>query len=164
MLKHAVMADAPNGSTQWRSTMRSCNDLMTMDPTCCLASDPVSRAAQIMKDDDVGSVPVVDDASTKKLVGILTDRDIVIQVVAGGKNCADVKVEAIMTKNPVTCKPEEDVQNAMDRMEQHQVRRIPVVDGRDRIVGIIAQADLATRMDRPEQTEKVLEGISQPVS
>jgi CBS-domain-containing membrane protein len=52
----------------------------------------------------------------------------------------------------------------MDRMEQHQVRRIPVVDGRDRIVGIIAQADLATRMDRPEQTEKVLEGISQPVS
>ena len=123
-----------------------------------------SRAAQIMKDDDVGSVPVVDDASAKKLVGILTDRDIVIQVVADGKNCADVKVEEIMTKNPVTCKPEEDVQNAMDRMAQHQVRRIPVVDGRGRIVGIIAQADLATRMDRPEQTEKVLEGISQPVS
>jgi CBS domain-containing protein len=73
-------------------------------------------------------------------------------------------VEEIMTKNPVTCKPEEDVQNAMDRMAQHQVRRIPVVDGRGRIVGIIAQADLATRMDRPEQTEKVLEGISQPVS
>ena len=144
--------------------MRSCNDLMTMDPTCSLASDPVSRAAQIMKDDDVGSVPVVDDASTKKLVGILTDRDIVIQVVAGGKSCAEVKVEEIMTKNPVTCKPEEDVQNAMDRMSQHQVRRIPVVDGRGRIVGIIAQADLATRMDRPEQTEKVLEGISQPVS
>lgn len=144
--------------------MRSCNDLMTMDPTCCLVSDPVSRAAQIMKDDDVGSVPVVDDAGAKKLVGILTDRDIVIQVVAGGKNCADVKVEEIMTKNPVTCKPEEDVQNAMDRMAQHQVRRIPVVDGRGRIVGIIAQADLATRMDRPEQTEKVLENISQPVS
>ena len=82
--------------------MRSCNDLMTMDPTCCLASDPVSRAAQIMKDDDVGSVPVVDAASAKKLVGILTDRDIVIQVVADGKSCADVKVEEIMTKNPVT--------------------------------------------------------------
>jgi predicted transcriptional regulator len=116
-----------------------------------------------MKDDDVGSVPVVDDANTKKLVGILTDRDIVIQAIAGGKDCATMKVEEIMTKNPVTCRPEDEIQNAMDRMAQHQVRRMPVVDGRGRIVGIIAQADLATRMDRPEQTEKVLENISQPV-
>lgn len=144
--------------------MRSCNDLMTMDPTCCLPSDPVTRAAQIMKDEDVGSVPVIEDAGSKKLAGILTDRDIVIQVIATGKDCANVNVETIMTRNPVTCKAEEDVQNAMDRMAQHQVRRIPVVDGRGRIAGIISQADLATRMDRPEQTEKVLENISQPVS
>jgi CBS domain-containing protein len=143
--------------------MRSCNDLMTMDPTFCLVSDSVTRAAQIMRDEDVGSVPVVEDAAGKKLMGILTDRDIVIQVIAGEKNCGEVRVEEIMTRNPVTCTPEEDVQNAMDRMSQHQVRRIPVVDGRGRIVGIIAQADLATRMDRPEKTEKVLENISQPV-
>jgi CBS domain-containing protein len=142
--------------------MRSCNDVMTMDPTCCLASDTIDRAAQIMKDEDVGSVPVVDE-TTATLVGILTDRDIVIQVVAGKKDCANVKVEDIMSRNPVTCKPDEDIQNAMDKMAQHQIRRIPVIDGRGRILGIVSQADLATRMDQPEKTEKVLEKISQPV-
>jgi CBS domain-containing protein len=116
-----------------------------------------------MKDEDVGSVPVV-DASSTKLVGILTDRDIVLQVIAGKMDCANVRVDEIMTRNPVTCKPDDDIQNAMDRMSQHQIRRIPVVDGNDRIVGIIAQADLATRMDHPEKTEKVLENISQPVA
>ena len=144
--------------------MRSCNDVMTMDPTCCLVSDPVSRAAEIMKTEDVGSVPVVDDATTKHLVGILTDRDIVLQVVAAGKDAKSAKVEDAMTRNPVTCKPEEDIQNAFDRMSQHQVRRIPVVDGRDRVVGIIAQADLATRLDRPEKLEKAIEDISQPAA
>ena len=144
--------------------MRSCNDVMTMDPTCCLVSDPVSRAAEIMKSEDVGSVPVVDDATTKHLVGILTDRDIVLQVVAGGKDAKSVKIEETMTRNPVTCKPDEDIQNAFDRMAQHQVRRIPVVDGRDRVVGIIAQADLATRLDRAEKFEKAVENISQPTA
>jgi CBS domain-containing protein len=137
---------------------------MTMDPTCCLVSDPVSRAAEIMKTEDVGSVPVVDDATTKHLVGILTDRDIVLQVVAAGKDAKSAKVEDAMTRNPVTCKPEDDIQNAFDRMSQHQVRRIPVVDGRDRVVGIIAQADLATRLDRPEKLEKAIEDISQPAA
>jgi CBS domain-containing protein len=144
--------------------MRSCNDVMTMDPTCCLASDPVTRAAEIMKSEDVGSVPVVDDATTKHLVGILTDRDIVLQIVAVGKDATSVKIEEAMTRNPITCKPEDDVQNAFDRMSQHQVRRIPVVDGRNRVVGIIAQADLATRLDRPEKFEKAVEDISQPAA
>jgi len=142
--------------------MRSVNDVMTMDPTCCLASDTIDRAAQIMKDEDVGSVPVVDDTSAT-LVGILTDRDIVIQVIAGKKECSIVQVQEIMTRNPVTCRPDEDIQNAMDKMSQHQVRRIPVIDDNGRILGIVAQADLATRMDQPEKTEKVLEKISQPV-
>jgi CBS domain-containing protein len=142
--------------------MRSINDVMTMDPTCCLASDTIDRAAQIMKDEDVGSVPVVDDASAT-LVGILTDRDIVIQVIAGKKECSIVKVQEIMTRNPVTCRANEDIQNAMDKMSQHQVRRIPVIDDNGRILGIVSQADLAVRMDQPEKTEKVLEKISQPV-
>jgi CBS domain-containing protein len=144
--------------------MRSCNDVMTKDPTCCLVSDPVSRAAEIMKTDDVGSVPVVNDAKTKRLVGILTDRDIVLQVIATGKDAKGIKVEGVMTRNPITCRPEDDIQNAFDRMSQHQVRRVPVVDGRDCVVGIIAQADLATRLDSPGKLEKALEDISQPVS
>ena len=83
--------------------MRSCNDVMTKNPTCCQAGDSIDKAAQIMKDDDVGSVPVVENGSSTKLVGILTDRDIVIQVVAGKKDCSNVKVEDIMKRNPVTC-------------------------------------------------------------
>ena len=64
----------------------------------------------------------------------------------------------------ITCRPDEDIQNAFDRMSQHQIRRIPVVDGRDRVVGIISQGDLATRLDRPEKFEKAVEQISQPIS
>jgi CBS-domain-containing membrane protein len=110
----------------------------------------------------VGAIPVVDDHNSKKLVGIITDRDIVVNVVAAGKG-ADARVEPVMSRNPVTCRPDDAIQNAMDRMSQHQVRRIPVVDGRDRIVGIIAQADLAVRGAQPEKTGAVVEDISQPV-
>ena len=142
--------------------MKTCNDIMTTNPTCCLTGDPVSKAAEIMKKEDVGAVPVIDDASTKRLVGIITDRDIVVNVVAGKKGF-ETRVDEVMSHNPVTCRPEEAVQHAMDRMSQHQVRRIPVVDGKARIVGIISQADLALRTDQPEKTADVLEDISQPV-
>jgi CBS domain-containing protein len=142
--------------------MRSCNDIMTTNPTCCLAGDPVSKAAEVMKSEDVGAVPVIDDASSKKLIGIITDRDIVLNVVAAKKGF-DTRIEEVMSRNPVTCRPDDAVQHAMDRMSQHQVRRIPVVDGKDRVVGIISQADLALRADQPEKTADVLEDISQPV-
>jgi CBS domain-containing protein len=144
--------------------MRSCNDVMTPDPACCHAGDPVVNAAEIMKIEDVGAVPVVDGPDSRKLVGIITDRDIVVQVVAEDKDVKNVRIEEIMSRNPVTCRPDEDVRNALDRMAQHQVRRIPVVDGKDRIVGIISQADVLTRLDQPEKTANVIEDISQPVT
>jgi CBS domain-containing protein len=143
--------------------MRSCNDVMTKDPVCCRASDPIELAAKIMRDSDVGSVPVVDDIVSKHLVGIITDRDIVVKILADGKSTAGMTIERVMSQNPVTCRPEDDIQNAMDRMSQHRVRRMPVIDSQGRLQGIIAQADLLTRVDRPEKTEKVLEKISQPV-
>src|SRR3954464_14307168 len=144
--------------------MRSCNDVMTPDPTCLAAIDTIRRAAEIMKTEDVGAVPVVDDPTSRKLVGIITDRDIVINVLAEGKDPASLQVQEVMSRNPVTCRPEDPIDHAMDRMAQHQVRRIPVVDGKSRVVGIISQADLATRIDLPEKTANVLEDISQPVS
>jgi CBS domain-containing protein len=143
--------------------MRSCNDVMTMAPACCLTSDPIERAARLMRDNDVGSVPVVDDTSSKHLVGIVTDRDIVIKVLADGM-ANGMTIDRVMTRDPVTCNPADDIQNAMDRMSQHRVRRIPVVDEQGRLQGIIAQADLLTRVDRPQKTEKVIERISQPVA
>jgi CBS domain-containing protein len=147
----------------WRLKMRSCNDVMTPDPTCCIAGDPVVNAAEIMKIEDVGAVPVVEGPDSRKLVGIITDRDIVVQVIAESKDVKGVRIEEIMSRNPVTCRPDEDVQHALDRMAQHQVRRIPVVDGKDRVVGIISQADVLTRLDQPEKTANVIEDISQPV-
>ena len=143
--------------------MRSCNDVMTANPTCCHAGDPVTSAAEIMKMEDVGGVPVVDAPDSGKLAGIITDRDIVIQVIAEGRDPKTVRIEEVMSRHPVTCRPAEDVQNAMDRMAQHQVRRIPVIDGKGHVVGIIAQADILTRMDQPEKTANVIENISQPV-
>src|SRR5688572_13792378 len=142
--------------------MKTCSEIMTANPTCCLLTDAVTKAAVIMKNEGVGAVPVVDDHTSKKLVGIITDRDIVVNLVAAGKG-ADARVEHVMTRNPVTCRPDDAIQHAMDRMSQHQVRRIPVIDGRDRVVGIIAQADLAVRVDQPQKTGAVVEDISQPV-
>ena len=105
----------------------------------------------------------MDDATSRKLLGIITDRDIVIQVIAEGKDFNSFRIEDCMSRNPVTCTPQDPVQDAMDRMAQHQVRRVPVVDGKNRVVGIISQADIATRVDQPEKTANVLEDISQPV-
>lgn len=143
--------------------MRSCNDVMTPNPTCCAATDPVTRAAEIMKIENVGAVPVVDDDSSRKLVGIITDRDIVVNLIADGGEVNAAKIEDVMSRNPVTVRPDDAVEHAMDFMRQHQVRRIPVVDGKERVVGIIAQADIATRIDQPVKTANMVEDISQPV-
>jgi CBS domain-containing protein len=137
---------------------------MTKDPTCCLPGDTVDQAAQLMKDEDVGSVPVVADRKTKRLLGIVTDRDLAVKVVAEARQIAGVKVEEVMTRNPVTCYMNDDLQKATDAMEKHQVRRIPVVDDNNQIVGIIAQADIATRAHEPETTAEVVEEISKSAS
>jgi CBS domain-containing protein len=137
-----------------------CNEIMTKDPACCLPGDTVDQAAQLMKDEDVGPVPVVADQKTKRLVGIVTDRDLAVKVVADARQIAAVKVEEVMTRNPVTCRAEDDLQKAIAAMEKHQVRRIPIVDDNNRIVGIIAQADIAIRAHEPETTAEVVEEIS----
>ena len=112
------------------------------------------------KDEDVGPVPVVADQQTKRLLGIVTDRDLAVKVVADARQIAGVKVEEVMTRNPVTCYADDDLQEAIDAMEEHQVRRIPIVDDDGRIVGIIAQADVATRINEPDQTAEVVAEIS----
>jgi len=142
--------------------MPKCSEVMTRDPACCLPGDTVDRAAQLMEAEDVGPVPVVEDQGTKKLVGIVTDRDLAIKIVAQGRDAQSTKVEEVMTRDPVTCRPDDDLQQALDAMGQHQVRRIPVVDDNGSIIGIIAQADVATRTEEPEKTEDVVEKISQP--
>src|SRR6266508_4695264 len=141
-------------------TNMRCKEIMTKDPVCCLPGDSVDQSAQLMKVEDIGSIPVVADQKTKRLLGIVTDRDLAVKVVAPACHIQSVTVEEVMSRDPVTCHAEDDLQKAVEAMEKHQVRRIPVVDDNDRIIGIIAQADIATRAREPETTAEVVEEIS----
>jgi CBS domain-containing protein len=140
--------------------MPNCSQLMTHDPVCCLASDTVDRAAQLMRQEDAGSLPVIENHQNKKLLGIITDRDIALKVVAEKRDTGSTRAQEVMTRNPVTCRADNDVQVALDAMASHQVRRIPVVDDKNQVVGIISQSDVATRVSEPARTAKLVREIS----
>jgi CBS domain-containing protein len=141
--------------------MKKCNEVMTKDPVCCLPNDSVAKAAELMHSKNIGSIPVIENEQTRKLVGIVTDRDLALKIVAEGRDAKSTKVEAVMTRKVVTCLADDDLQKALDAMAEHQLRRIPVVDNDNRIVGIIAQADVATRVDDSEKTGEMVKEISQ---
>lgn len=141
--------------------MEKCRDIMTKNPVCCLRDDSVVQAANLMKDQDVGSIPVVENKVNRILVGIVTDRDLALKVVAEGRDPKTVKVEDVMTHDIVTCYIDDDIQMALDAMSDYQLRRIPIVDYEDIILGIIAQADIAVQIDEPEKAAAVVKEISQ---
>ncbi len=141
--------------------MKKCEEVMTKSPVCCLPEDTVVKAAQLMKRENVGSIPVIENEQNKKLVGIVTDRDLTLKIVAEGRDVKSIKVEAVMTRKVVTCRAEDNLQKALDAMSEHQLRRIPVVDNDNKILGIISQADVATRIDQPEKTAEMVKQISQ---
>jgi CBS domain-containing protein len=141
--------------------MKKCSDIMTEDVVYCLPNDPVSKVAQLMKKEDIGPVLIVDNERDKTLVGIVTDRDLALKVVGEGRDPQDTKVEEVMTRKLVTCRADDDVESAMSAMAQYQLRRIPVVRDNMKLVGIISQADVATRVDEPEKTAEVVKEISQ---
>jgi len=141
--------------------MKKCKDVMTKDPVSCLTSDSVMKVAQLMSRDNIGSLLVIENEETQTLIGIVTDRDLALKVLSEGRDARSTKVETVMTRNVVTCHPEDGLQKALDAMAQHQLRRMPVVDNDNRILGIIAQADIATRLDQPEKTAEMVKEISQ---
>jgi CBS domain-containing protein len=141
--------------------MKKCNEVMTKKIVCCVPNDPVSKVGELMKSGNVGSIPVVENKKTEKLVGIVTDRDLALKVVANGLDAKSTKVEAVMTRQVVTCLADDDLQKVLDAMSKHQLRRIPIVDNNNRVVGIVAQADVATRVDQPEKTAEMVKEISQ---
>ena len=141
--------------------MNKCNEVMTKDPVCCLPNDLVAKAAKLMKSENIGSIPVIENEQTKQLVGIVTDRDLTLKIVAEGRDAKSTKVEAVMTHKVVTCRAEDDLQKALDAMSEYQLRRIPVVDSDNKIMGIIVQADVATRVNQPEKTAAMVKEISQ---
>ena len=139
----------------------TCKDVMTANPKCCVPDDSIARAAQIMRDEDVGPVPVISNHTDRKVVGIVTDRDIAIKVVAVGRDSQNVLVGDIMSSHLVTCRVDDDYSSALQCMARHQVRRVPVVNDDGSLAGIISQADVARRSSE-EEVGEVVEEISEP--
>src|SRR6202030_4379907 len=100
-------------------------EIMTANPECCMPGDSAKKAAAIMKATDAGVVPVVRDGIDLQLVGIVTDRDLCLTVIAEGRDACSVKLEECMAKKPVSCHPEDDVQHVSNLMAVNQIRRIP---------------------------------------
>lgn len=141
--------------------MKKCSDVMTRDVVTCTPEDSIVDVARLMKTADIGPVLIVDHETSRTLVGIVTDRDIVIKVVAEGQEPQSTRVGDVMSRKLVTCRAEDDIDIAMKAMAQFQLRRIPVVEDNMRLVGIISQADVATRVDAPEKTAEVVREISE---
>ncbi len=138
-------------------------EVMTSNPVCCASGDTAQKVAQILRDHDIGSVPVVADQESRKLVGMITDRDICCSVVADGLDPKTTTIENYISADPVTCRDGENLDECERAMQEHQIRRIPVVDGEGQCIGIVSQADLALK-DKPENVSKTVAEISKPES
>jgi CBS domain-containing protein len=136
-------------------TAATVNEAMTASPRAVQGNTSVVEAAQLMASEDVGSLPVVEGS---RLVGIVTDRDLVLHVLAERRDPESVTVSEVCSSNPVVAHPDESLDEALKRMAKEQVRRLPVVDGAD-LVGILAQADVA-RTAEAESTGTLVEEIS----
>jgi CBS domain-containing protein len=135
-------------------------DVMTKSIASVNINDNVERAAQLMKEYNIGSVPVCDG---EKVIGILTDRDIALRSVAEGMNGKVQSVRDIMTSNPVIASPDTDIQDASRIMSERQIRRLPVVENNS-LVGMISLGDLAVEPKLEQSAEEALKNISEPCS
>ncbi len=137
--------------------MGQIRDVMTPEPRTVTADSTVAEAARLMRDEETGIAPIIEG---ERLVGVVTDRDIAIKVAAEGKDPQSTKVSEVASSNLVTIDPQQDLDEALRLMAQHQVRRLPVVEEDGKLVGILAQADVA-RHAGPERTGQVVEEISE---
>lgn len=135
-------------------------DLMTPDPASCLGDTPVADAARMMAERDCGQIPVV-EGKTRKVVGVVTDRDIVCRAVARNRNPLDLKIESVMSSPAVTVSETSDAEEVTRVMEKHQIRRVPVVNQNGELCGIVSQADIARHRSSREAGELV-KGVSEP--
>lgn len=136
-------------------------EVMTPDPACCTPQSSLQEVARLMSECDCGEIPVVADKESRKPVGVVTDRDIVIRTLGKGKNPCEMKVNEIMTSPAVTVNPDMSLVECCDIMEREQIRRVPVVDDKGKLIGIVAQADVAQHAGRRSTAELVKE-VSQP--
>jgi CBS domain-containing protein len=131
-------------------------DVMTTRPRAVTPQTPLTEVAEVMKSDDVGSVPVVEG---ERLVGIVTDRDIVVRAIAQGKDPRGMPVSEVSTRELVTVGPDDDLSAALELMARYQVRRLAVTGKDERLVGVVSQADVA-RQAKEKDTGEVVQSIS----
>jgi CBS domain-containing protein len=142
-------------------------ELMTEDPRTCETDHDLTCTLRIMKEEDVGIVPVTEGNGEGRVVGVVTDRDIALYLGSEDAKPSDVEVEQVMTRDVVSVEPDADVDEVARRMEDGQIRRILVVEG-ERLLGVISTADLArassgsTTDEVGEKVERVMEKVSEP--
>jgi len=134
-------------------------DVMTDRPRCVTLETPISEVAQLMESEDIGSLPVLEG---DQLAGMITDRDIVLRAVAKGKDPRGMPVREVASRELVTVYAEDDLSNALKKMASQQVRRLPVVDEENRLVGVLAQADVALEVKEKAVGEMVEEISKSP--
>ena len=134
-------------------------EIMTKDPRTVTADAGVQETARLMQQEDVGMLPVVDGG---RLVGVVTDRDLALRVVAEGRDASACTVRDVMTAGVRTCSPDDDVDAVMELMGREQVRRVPIVDERGSLVGVVAQADVVLQARDDRKAERTVEKISKP--
>jgi CBS domain-containing protein len=140
-------------------------ELMTRDPCCCLPSDSAHRAGMLMRRFDIGALPVVDDECHRRLLGIVTDRDLCLYVVATNRLPDEVTVEECMMRNPVCCAPDAEAIHALKLMPGHHVHRLPVVNAHGFLVGMVSLTDLVRhRAVSDAELEMAMEFLAQPAA
>jgi CBS domain-containing protein len=156
---------SPDVNAKGGGAIMKIKHIMTKDPTCCIPSDTAQRAAKIMRDEDTGVVPIIENEQSRKVIGIVTDRDLCMNVVAEGRDPGATQVHEAMTTTVVSCSPQDSVDKATELMRENQIRRIPVVDEQHRLVGIVAMADIVGRANvRTTETHETLKTVSAPTS
>lgn len=133
-------------------------EIMTPNPACCGPETNLREVARLMVDHDCGEIPVVRDG---RPVGVITDRDIAARAVAAGRNPLEMKAKDLMSSPVITVKPSTDVDDCCDTMEEHQIRRVPVVDDSGSCCGMVSQADIAKHASA-RKTAEVVKEVSRP--
>lgn len=136
-------------------------EIMTANPRTVTPDTDLPEVARLMKDEDVGMVPVVEEGG-QNLLGVVTDRDIAIRVVAEGRDPSGVRVSDVMSRGVTTGSADDSVDRIMDVMGREQLRRLPIVDERGALVGVIAQADVVRHARDDAKAERTVEKISEP--
>jgi len=150
---------AHRDAAQQGRTAMTVATVMTSCPACCTPSSTLTDVARLMVENDCGEIPVVEDLDSRKLAGVITDRDIATRVVATGRNSAEARAMDAMTSPAVSVHSDTSLQECCETMETHQIRRVPVVDEAGAVVGIVSLADVV-RSANTSTTVAVVKEVS----